>query len=543
GNIVVVSTNPDGSITETVLTPNGALNNTVVQDVAGNVYVVNSGGTVTEVENTGENSNENANDRHNTDEEDKPLSLIDKGFLYCTVAGRVDTLMDGHSLMIVKDSLVKLKIGYHDRILYNKAYYSLEEDYRKRLVIYNRWNREIKTGNVKWSLPAQNGKGPEFQFMPTTTGVMKLEIDAGDALPVALTDTLGGARIDTIVSGNKLKESKIVVTIHVIEGGILRFKPKNDEYYKNYGFDDAMIPQLQQTGDYGNKLSVSGTDYYVPWLGMLPNTEAEIKMEYISKNPQLDSLIVLERSNTAIKFLPDETKKNIEISASGLIPNIRLKASTEGTHTVKAYSVLKGNIKVQIGLLNVESREYADKTKIESNAIKHKVVRIIRIKRSDETDYAPFSVNQKAELINNINEYYKQAFVKFELNTDKYQDTLTVSQTKAQSINNIIKQVYEKLPITQRKSDEFYVFICSPNPNSTTNGYGVLTGNYSVVFNNSPVTATHELGHNLGLQHTFENVGNRILPKGSTKNIMDYSGNPDLRRYFFLYQINHLKIK
>jgi hypothetical protein len=40
GNIVVVSTNPDGSTTETVLTPDGELNNTVVQDADGNVYVV-----------------------------------------------------------------------------------------------------------------------------------------------------------------------------------------------------------------------------------------------------------------------------------------------------------------------------------------------------------------------------------------------------------------------------------------------------------------------------------------------------------------------
>jgi hypothetical protein len=44
GNIVVVNTNPDGSISETVLTPNGELNNTVVQDADGNVYVVDEQG-------------------------------------------------------------------------------------------------------------------------------------------------------------------------------------------------------------------------------------------------------------------------------------------------------------------------------------------------------------------------------------------------------------------------------------------------------------------------------------------------------------------
>ncbi|GHT29139.1 hypothetical protein FACS189432_08030 [Bacteroidia bacterium] len=67
------------------------------------------------------------------------------------------------------------------------------------------------------------------------------------------------------------------------------------------------------------------------------------------------------------------------------------------------------------------------------------------------------------------------------------------------------------------------------------------------------------MGHNLGLQHTFkldtdEDVenengvckrGNRILPQHSTKNIMDYTydNEPDNRRFFFKYQIDHLKNK
>jgi hypothetical protein len=38
-------------------------------------------------------------------------------------------------------------------------------------------------------------------------------------------------------------------------------------------------------------------------------------------------------------------------------------------------------------------------------------------------------------------------------------------------------------------------------------------------------------------------VGNRKLDKGITKNIMDYSGDQDERRFFFLYQIKHLKTK
>jgi hypothetical protein len=79
-------------------------------------------------------------------------------------------------------------------------------------------------------------------------------------------------------------------------------------------------------------------------------------------------------------------------------------------------------------------------------------------------------------------------------------------------------------------------------------------GNCSIIFNNSSITATHELGHNLGLQHIFDNkddneanickIGNRILNKLATKNIMDYIyAGGEHRRYFFKYQIDHLKIE
>jgi hypothetical protein len=48
GNIVVVSTNHDGSITETVLTPYGGLNNIVVMDKDGSVYEVDEQGDISQ---------------------------------------------------------------------------------------------------------------------------------------------------------------------------------------------------------------------------------------------------------------------------------------------------------------------------------------------------------------------------------------------------------------------------------------------------------------------------------------------------------------
>jgi hypothetical protein len=68
--------NPDGSITETVLEPDGDINNMVIQDADGNVYVVNPDGTVTGAENTGGNSSENVAEMKMTGSNDEPVDTV-----------------------------------------------------------------------------------------------------------------------------------------------------------------------------------------------------------------------------------------------------------------------------------------------------------------------------------------------------------------------------------------------------------------------------------------------------------------------------------
>jgi hypothetical protein len=161
-------------------------------------------------------------------------------------------------------------------------------------------------------------------------------------------------------------------------------------------------------------------------------------------------------------------------------------------------------------------------------------------------------------LINDINKYYKQTFNRFESDNITYRDTLTIRKTG----NDLINVLYFKDSINWQFGNEnniHYIFVLNGRGINTNNGQAITPYNNDikkilvVLGATHPDVAAHELGHNLGLQHTFENKPNihiypyilshknRVLINmGTTKNIMDYiRTSENIRRYFFKYQIYH----
>jgi predicted Zn-dependent protease len=498
-----------------------------ITDGSGTTYEVTETGEVKVALNYEEKDNIGNNDNVNV--EDNAIDAKNNHLFYVEL--NEDNITDGSSLTLVKNSLVKLNIMCNYNAVTIRVLNSQEKSFQKALTMPR---PKINLDSIKWALltpQQQNGIGATIQFTPEDTGIFKLEINPNDILSVLFTDTV--TKKDTLISVKTYNETKITITLNIIDEGILYFKPKdNINYYKEYGFDDALIPQLQQANDY-EKLNISGVDYYVPWLGILPKTDVEIKLEYKSHNQQNKSHILLESSSNELVFLTDVSRL-----APVSTQTIRLRAEKSGTYVVKAYAILEGDIKKEIGRLKIESKE----------VIKKKV-RIIRTKRRSEVDYISFTSEQKNALIKQVNEYYKQAFIEFELNLTNYQDTITIMTDSV--ISSSKNDVFEHLPNDQRTDEEYYIFICSRAIEQSTNGLGQLLGKLSIIYNNSAKTASHELGHNLGLQHTFDNnndntigvckVSNRTLDKYTTKNIMDYPQGQDNRFLFFLYQINYLK--
>jgi hypothetical protein len=541
-------TDENGENPQTITLPQDSSGNTdfpvTVVDGSGDTYTVTKDGNG----NVNIEKQEQQGDETESSE-DKAFSLKDTEFLYVTVDGRQDTLMNNHTLNIPKqDSPIKLKIGFKKRELANYAgnYAISDRAYRKDLIVPTNFSDSIFLERTEWKISTSTVRGSEYEIpIDRMNRSIKLQINTANSISVIFHDAINDR--DTLISSQRIEESKrkLEITINFVEQGLLFFKAENENYYQNYGFDDALISVLQQAGDY-KKTTISGTDYYIPWLGVVPNEEVVLKTEYVSRDLSSDSIIVLRSSSDAVKFPENQNKQFVDWEV--LFPQklIKMKVEEEGTYTINAFSIKKGGtVEVLVGKLTVEAKNM-------TNTLKK--VRIIRVRRSDEADYQPFDDEQKNNLITELNKYYKQAFLKFELDDGQHQDTLTIRK----SLNEIIKSpendCYKLLPSKEQKTNVHYLFICSRGGNSErTRGIGIMVNNMAVLFNPDGATPSHEIGHNLGLQHTFEKtndnldgacrVGKRQLSESSTNNIMDYVGTRDNRCIFFLYQINHLKNK
>ncbi len=464
----------------------GSENNTVVTDENGNVIVVNEDGETGAV---GDHDNESS--------EETPY--------YVEVIGRTK------------------------KYKYNEKMYFVRQNTNDTLILKTTID-SLKFSNPKWKMGSIN-------------------LGEGDSISVDL-KTLKNERIDIIDIDDNNKEFRIK-KMRIYDKPVINIK-KELGFGGFFGFDEAEEIELQNIGNYNpqftdsifhKEFSINKTKkYFVKWITLTPNQVIDLKIDktFIKSEMKKDSTfsIKFKSSTPDLTFTFSETQELVssyddldfplQISAAGSVAN---DADFDNPYTITAYdqsNEVVGKINVVLGKIR-ETKEIV----------------LVRVKH-DNNGYANYNIGQTINLLNQ--ESYNQAYLNWN-NTTTDTLNITTQYTANPSLFNSsskgaidnIKDIYEENHTV--KVEKYYVFVTDIR---VTKDEGNVAGRAENFNTNSLVllkdrgtkTIIHELGHCLGMQHTFsDGQGVRKIPKGTTNSFMDYSTK---RNMFFLFQLEHL---
>lgn len=420
-----------------------------------------------------------------------------------------------------------------------------------------------QNANIKLILYDSAGKAANESLMYWKTNIDQNNCQGQSSCEASLKDK-GGYKIIAY----RDKEALIKVQLVIYHKPTIIFE-RSSNYKGEYGFDDGfkydeLKKDYQTLNIYGNN-----KDYYVPWLFVMPNQTAMLKLNVkgLGKDAEKDKNFKVYLKSTDESVIKINMVSKIEMGYTELNSNPTINIFIKdafGSWTLNnsKYIYALNNKGDTLGKILIKCEKEEGPRPLALIYVKH-----------DRSGYRNTDANS-ITLLNYLNTYsHNQLLLQWQLapkSPSQYVDTLDISAeynaNSSKYTESGTKALYELLDLYKSKTGidirnmdkvntykYFFITNIATTPDEDegqTGGIYRIGGNYGTLYRtagDATEHTAHELGHGLGFSHTFccENNNckdvdfkNRCVRKGNTKNFMDYIDRG--RNTWFIFQFKKI---
>jgi hypothetical protein len=326
------------------------------------------------------------------------------------------------------------------------------------------------------------------------------------------------------------------------------------DYLFDKGFDEQNT--LKQKGEY-KTVNIKGKDFHVPVLGIIPDHTATIKIDIddfeknIIKNDPNFRLVIKARINNKISI---ENQQDSLVLDYAQLTTLK----SQGTITITSNNPIDGNnlTSMLIDVLVGETREIVGQIECYSAKIEFKTLTLIFVQFKDDATYPNYVTSLGVQNYLNT-QSLNQLFVNCSVDEKYATVNLNKSYFSGNNANtSTIMAVLEdsifnnKVKMDNNNSHDYYCItnldITMPDGKKLGGAHwkgkrgGYSVKNYSTIGETNEELIAHELGHWLGLPHTFESDNKMPVINsnegGTNHNFMDY--NIRRKRWYKIQLIN-----